>query len=74
MKANSLNISLNLCFELKILIMNWTAIIIVGILAICIVIFTIIRNNKDKKDLEQKLNNDYPKTIDQKGELDDDAD
>lgn len=54
--------------------MNWTAIIIIVILAICIVIFTIIRNLKDKKDLEQNLNNDYLKTIDQKGEFDEDND
>ena len=53
--------------------MNWIIITIVAIFGIGIVVFTIIRNLKDKNDLEQKLNNEYPKKIDKKGEFDDDC-
>lgn len=52
--------------------MNWTIVIIVGIIGIAIVIFTLIRNLKDKKDLEEKLNNDFPKKPDQRGEIEED--
>lgn len=47
--------------------MNLIAIIIVGILVIGLVVFTIIRNQKDKKELEQKINNDYQKKKDEEG-------
>jgi preprotein translocase subunit YajC len=53
--------------------MNWTILIIVGILAFGLVVFTIIRNQKDKKDYEEKMNNDYPKPKDKKGEIEDDG-
>ena len=33
-------------------------IIIVGIAVLILVIFTIVRNNKDRKDFEKQLNND----------------
>jgi hypothetical protein len=49
--------------------MNWAAIIIVGILATGLVVFTIIRNLKDKKELEQKINNGYPKKNDGEGDV-----
>lgn len=52
--------------------MNWKILIIVGILAIGLLVFLIIRNQKDEEDFEEKMNNDFPKSIDQKGELDDD--
>ena len=32
--------------------------IIVGIAVLVLVIFTIVRNNKDRKDFEKQLNND----------------
>jgi hypothetical protein len=38
-------------------------------LGIGVVIFTIIRNQKDKKELEQKINNDYPKKKDEEGDI-----
>jgi FtsZ-interacting cell division protein ZipA len=41
--------------------MNWTILIIVGILALVLIVFTTIRNQKDKKDLEKELNDDYSK-------------
>jgi preprotein translocase subunit YajC len=40
--------------------MNWYVIVIVGILLVGLVIFTIIRNQKDKKELEQNINSDFP--------------
>jgi preprotein translocase subunit YajC len=40
--------------------MNWYVIIIVGIVLVGLVIFTIIRNQKDKTELEQKMNSDFP--------------
>jgi low affinity Fe/Cu permease len=41
--------------------MNWPVIIIVSIAAIALLVFLIIRNQKDEKDFEDQLNNDYPK-------------
>ena len=38
--------------------MNWTVIIIVGVLTIGLIVFTIVRNQKDEKKFEQGLNND----------------
>ena len=52
--------------------MNWTILIIVGILVIALVVFTIIRNQKDKIELEEKLKNDFPKKTDQRGEIEED--
>lgn len=40
--------------------MNWYVIIIVGIVLVGLVIFTIIRNQKDKTELEQKMNSGFP--------------
>lgn len=52
--------------------MNWFIVSVVVLVAIVIVVFTIIRNNKDKENLEQKLNNDFPKKTDQRGEIEED--
>jgi hypothetical protein len=41
--------------------MNWYVIIIMGLLAIALIVFLIIRNQKEKIDLEEKLNDDYIK-------------
>ena len=41
--------------------MNWLVIIIFGILAISLIVFLVIRNQKDEKDFEKELDNDYPK-------------
>jgi LPXTG-motif cell wall-anchored protein len=40
---------------------NWPVLIIVGALLLALVIFLIVRNRKDEKSLEHKLNEDYPK-------------
>ncbi len=49
--------------------MNWIVIVIVGIFIIGLVVFIIIRNRKDKKELEQKIKNDYPKKRDEEGDI-----
>ncbi|CAN5543051.1 hypothetical protein BH11BAC5_BH11BAC5_50930 [soil metagenome] len=41
--------------------MNWLIIIIVGILVIALIVFLVLRNQKDEKQFEKKLDNDYPK-------------
>jgi low affinity Fe/Cu permease len=41
--------------------MNWYVIIIIGVLAIALIGFLVIRNQKDEIDLEEKLNDDYAK-------------
>jgi LPXTG-motif cell wall-anchored protein len=40
---------------------NWPVLIIVGIVLAALLIFLIARNRKDEKNLEHKLNEDYPK-------------
>ena len=40
--------------------MNWLILIIFGILAISLIVFLVVRNQKDEKDFEKELNNDYP--------------
>lgn len=41
--------------------MNWYIIIPVGILAFGLIYFLLTRNQKDEKEFEDKLNEDYPK-------------
>jgi len=48
--------------ELKILIPF-------GIIVIALVIFLVVRNKKDKIKLEEKLNNDYPGSKDEGGDI-----
>lgn len=42
--------------------MNWYIIIPFGIAVIALIVFLIVRNQKDEKKFEQQLNDDYPKT------------
>ncbi len=49
--------------------MNWIAFTILSIVLIGLVVFTIIRNQKDKKEFVHKLNNDYPKKKDEEGDI-----
>ena len=53
--------------------MNWIVLFIVVIAGLFLVIFTIIKNLKDEKDYEENLKNDFPKSLDQKGETDEDG-
>lgn len=41
--------------------MNLTVVILVAFAVIAVIIFLIIRNKKDEKEFENKLNNDYPR-------------
>ena len=50
--------------------MNKSAFIIVGALALIVIIFLIIKNLKDKKDVIDQMKNDYPKPKDDKGDVD----
>jgi FtsZ-interacting cell division protein ZipA len=49
--------------------MNWLILIIVGILAIALIAFLIIRNQKDEKEFIKELDNDYPKPRSQDGDI-----
>lgn len=40
---------------------NPTTIIITAVLIFAILAFVLIKNKKDKEDLEEKIKNDYPK-------------
>ena len=48
--------------------MNWPIIIIVAVLALALVVFLIIRNQKDEKKFEQTIMNDYPHPRDEEGD------
>jgi len=50
--------------------MNWPVIIIVGIAAIGLIIFLVVRNQKDEKEFEQQLKNDYHKPKEEEGDVD----
>ena len=48
--------------------MNWTVLIIFGIAALGLIIFLIVRNQKDEKDLEETIKEDYHKPRDESGD------
>lgn len=64
----SIVLNLITSYSLKIKVMNWLIIIIFGILVIALIVFLITRNQKDEKDFEKELDNEYSKS---KGELED---
>lgn len=41
--------------------MDWLLLIIAGVGAIALIIFLVVRNQKDEKELEDKIKNDYRK-------------
>ncbi|MGA9211838.1 hypothetical protein [Kaistella sp.] len=43
--------------------MSWSILIIFGVFAIALLVFLIIRNQKDEKEFEKELNDDYPKPM-----------
>lgn len=49
--------------------MNWPVLILVGIAAIALIIFLVVRNQKDETVLEDQLNEDYPKKEDNAEEV-----
>lgn len=52
--------------------MNWAVLILFGIAAIALIVFLVVRNQKDEKDFEQQINNDYHKTKDDEGDAETD--
>jgi hypothetical protein len=52
--------------------MNLTVLIPFGILVIALIVFLVVRNQKDKTKLEDKLNNDYHKSKDEEGDIETD--
>lgn len=56
--------------------MNIPVLIFVGILFLIMIIILIIRNKKDRKELENTLNNDFPHAKEEEGDggVDVDAD
>ena len=53
--------------------MNWTILLIDGILLIALLVFLVIRNEKDETEFEKKQNNDYTKPKDEKDDSEIDA-
>jgi len=49
---------------------NWPVIIITGVVLAALLLFLVKRNQRDKKNLEQKLNEDFRKTKDEEGDVD----
>lgn len=49
---------------------NWPYIFLVSVLSLAFIIFLIRQNRKDQKQLEKKLNEDYPKTKDEENDVD----
>lgn len=49
--------------------MNTTALVIIIIAAIAVIAILVARNLKDKKELENKLNRDYPKPKNDEGDI-----
>ncbi len=52
--------------------MNWPIVIFVGIAVIALIIFLVVRNNKDEKVFEEQLNSDFtkPKEESEEDEID----
>jgi hypothetical protein len=48
--------------------MNWPVLILFGIAAIALIVFLVVRNQKDEKVFEDQINNDYHKTKDEEGD------
>ena len=49
--------------------MNWIALILFGIAALALIVFLVVRNQKDEKVFEDQVNNDYNKTKDAEGDV-----
>ena len=49
--------------------MNWYILIPFGIAAIVLIIFLVRRNQKDEKDFEKQLKDDYPKPDDENNDV-----
>ena len=54
--------------------MNWAVIIPVGIIMLALIVFMIVKNNKDKNQFVDQLKNDYRKPKEDEDEMDTGAD
>ena len=52
--------------------MNRTTIILAGIAAIALIIFLVMRNRKDEKNFEKRLDNDFHKRTAEDGDIETD--
>ena len=50
--------------------MNLGILIPFGILVIVLIVFLVVRNQKDKNKLEDKLNNDFQRSKEEEGDID----
>ena len=48
--------------------MNWPLIIVFGVAAVALIVFLVVRNQKDEREFENQLKNDYHKTKDEEGD------
>lgn len=49
--------------------MKWPLIILLGIAAIALIVFLVMRNLKDEKEFENQIKNDYRKPGDNEGDI-----
>lgn len=50
--------------------MNLPVLVFVGIAALLFIVFLVVRNLKDKRDVIDQMKNDYPKSKDEEGDAD----
>ena len=50
--------------------MNLPVLIFVGVVALLFIVLLVIRNQKDKKEVIDQMNSDYPKSKDEEGGAD----
>ena len=50
--------------------MSTSVLVIIGVLALLFIIFLVVRNQKDKKEVVDQMKNDYPKSKDEEGDAD----
>lgn len=50
--------------------MNWLILIVFGVFAIALVVFLIMRNQKDEKKYEKEVDNDYSKPLSEDKDID----
>lgn len=67
-KLNILRQKNNYNFNINLLDMNWPLIIVFGIAAIALIVFLVVRNQKDEREFENQIKNDYHKTKDEEGD------
>jgi hypothetical protein len=61
-------------FNTNNLYMNWTVLILFGIFAVALIIFLIVRNQKDEKVFEDQINSDYHKSKNEEGDAETEPD